>query len=1046
MKKALLVVFAMVLVFLGVLLVAPVFIDWNSYRRDVAAAIADATGREVTIAGDLDLSILPVPRLTARRVSVANIGGATDPEMLRIGELHMELAVAPLLAGRIAVRSLSLIDAAVILETTADGRHSWDLAPARPARAPTGLVAGISVDAVSISNGRVVWRAADSGPWQLDGIEATLTISKSTGAVHGHGSAVFETVPFRFLANVGTIGTDGTAPVSAAIDVAGGAGALAAMGRADIDRRWAAGTVRLTAPDAARLALALGRESGPAMPAWPVSLESEFTLDRDAVALNDIAATYGGIRGTGLAELDLGKALALVAELRIATMDLDDVLAATDPGMPAGGTQNGLRPAWENLRLPGGFTADLDLAVRAARWRGGVVRDIGASLRLGPEGVAIERMAAILPGGTSITLAGIAKPSGQELQLDGDLAVISDNLRAALIWAGAADGELPRDRLRSFSYTSRITVTPDAVHLAGIAGRLDATRMTGAATVARQVRPSFGIRLRLDRLGLDAYLPRWARRRAGAGGRDGHGIPGAGRFDANLNLFIESLAVQGKAVSQVALDARLFDGDVILRKLSIGDLGGATLSASGKIDDLPGAPHGDLEIVLEAGDTERFAGFMDFGAGAIAPRVGRFRLSGRAAGSAGSATVGGTLEIAGGKVQAEGLLSDLDGKAGFDLAVTASHPDSDRVLNLFAPGRSRGEIGMMTMKFGLAGTADALAIRNLDSALGKMRIAGRIDAAFGGNHPKAVAALSAGLLDLDRLWPAVPRPSRNRATPAARGSARWSRETFDLSALRALDLDLKLRSDTVVRSRIRIDGLDLHTVITGGVLTVDRLTGTLFGGSIEASGRIDAAAPDTDIAASVSGRDIPARHALDAIAAVDRVEGPVAFSLSLSAKGHSPFDLVSSLSGSASLAGTLRAQRRGNEPIPAGPAGDAMDALLKAFAGAPAALSADLRIENGTARTGNLLLDGDVMGALTLGAMDIPGWRIDSTTTVRRHQDGGEPPDLVVRISGPLGDPAVELSGAAVGQDRDEAPAPEAAPVISVEPVAPAAQYRQGIP
>lgn len=1041
MKKALLAGLTIVLISLGVLLVAPVFIDWNSYRRDVAAAIAEATGRKVTIAGDLDISILPLPRLTVRRVGIANLDGATDPEMLRIGELHMELALAPLMTGRIAVRSLSLVDPALTLEAMADGRRNWDFTPAGPGR----LATGISVDTVSISNGRLMWRSAGSAPHQLDAVAATLTMAGPTGAIHVQGRASFKAVPFRLLANIGRIGQDGMAPASAAIDIAGGAGALAATGRVYMQEQWAGGTVRLTAPNAEGLGLALTGGSAPTLPAWNVTAESPFTVDRDTVALHDIAVTYGKIRATGLAELAMGDIPALVAEFAVGTVDFDDLLAAVNTEKPRDGRHGDSRTAWGFVSHPDGFTADLDLSVPAARWRGGVIRDIGASVHLAPQDIVIERIAATLPGGTDVTLSGVAKQAESGLRMEGDLAVISDNLRGALVWAGAANDALPSDRLRGFSLTSRITATPEAVHLANISARLDATRMTGGATIARQARPSFGLRLRLDRLGLDAYLPRWVEFEDGTGRTGGGGIPAAGGFDANLNLSVDDLTLRGRTVSGVALDARLFDGDVLLRKLSIGDLGGAGLSVSGKIEDLAGTPLGDLEIAVEASDAERFAGFMEIRPGSIAPRIGRFRFRAHATGTAGKAAVTGTLGVAGGKVSAEGTLSGLGGETSFNLAVTVNHPDSDRVLHLFAPGRPHGGIGAMTARFGLTATADNMAIRNLDVALGNMKITGRIDADLGGDRPNTVADLAVGLLDLEQLLPAAPRPYGNAATRASRG-ARWSRESIDLSALRALDLDLTLRSDTVRRRKARIDRVGLRARLIDGVLTVDRLTGSLFGGAIEASGRIDAAKPTPDISGTVSGHDVTARHVLDAIADVDRLEGPVSFSLSLSMTGRSPFDLVSSLSGNGALSGMLQAQRRGNRPIPAGPAGDAMDALLKAFAGTPAALSGDLRIENGTAHTNNLLLDGPDVRALTLGAVDVPGWRMDSTTTLRRHQDSGDPPDLMVQFTGPLDDPVVRLSGATLGRDRDEAPAPEAAPVVPVDPVAPETEDGQGRP
>ena len=47
------------------LLVAPSFIDWNSYTRRLAQEFQARTGHELDIAGELELSMLPAPTLVA---------------------------------------------------------------------------------------------------------------------------------------------------------------------------------------------------------------------------------------------------------------------------------------------------------------------------------------------------------------------------------------------------------------------------------------------------------------------------------------------------------------------------------------------------------------------------------------------------------------------------------------------------------------------------------------------------------------------------------------------------------------------------------------------------------------------------------------------------------------------------------------------------------------------------------------------------------------------------------------------------------------------
>ena len=93
------------------------------------------------------------------------------------------------------------------------------------------------------------------------------------------------------------------------------------------------------------------------------------------------------------------------------------------------------------------------------------------------------------------------------------LEVSEPHLRALLDWAGADASTLPPDRLRGFSYASKVKVTPIALEVQDINIRLDASTMTGGLAVALRERPGFGLRLAIDQLNLDAYLPRTSRQK-----------------------------------------------------------------------------------------------------------------------------------------------------------------------------------------------------------------------------------------------------------------------------------------------------------------------------------------------------------------------------------------------------------------------------------------------------------------------------------------------------------------------------------------------------
>ena len=64
-------------------LVAPFFIDVNSYKPMILAEVKKATGRDLVIDGPIGLSILPVPKVSLTGVRFANVAGAKNPRWSR---------------------------------------------------------------------------------------------------------------------------------------------------------------------------------------------------------------------------------------------------------------------------------------------------------------------------------------------------------------------------------------------------------------------------------------------------------------------------------------------------------------------------------------------------------------------------------------------------------------------------------------------------------------------------------------------------------------------------------------------------------------------------------------------------------------------------------------------------------------------------------------------------------------------------------------------------------------------------------------------------
>lgn len=1053
------------------ILAGPSFVDWNAYRGDVARVMGDATGRKVAIDGDLDLALLPSPHLSANGFRMANVEGAIQPDLLRVSELRLNLAVLPLLRGILEFTSISLVDPEIALERTAEGRASWDFEPQPGATSRAGgggqtepRLVQVSVQRVTVTGGVVTWREAGGTPETLRIPDAAIAANGLTSGYRVNGKAAYRDVNFTFDGSVGRVGKDAPIPLSATIALPDNAATLVATLQADLSAGDVRGKVALNAPDAAMMVSAIDRSMADTVPAAPFAAESAVHGAAGLLGLTDLKLRLGDSSGEGTAELRTDRTPSITTRLGFPVLDLDALLASTRKAeAPAGSPSTAPAPS-DRFILPDALTAKADITADTVRLRGGLLRDARLSARLEKGVVHLTNAAVRLPGGTDLSLSGRTTAVEGGIGFAGELAAAADNLRAALIWAGVQDRSIPADRLRGFSYTSRLTVASDTIQLTDITARLDATRMTGGATIARRTRPSFGLRLSLDRINLDDYLPQSPAQDGPTGNGSASGQTEGGlfdKFDANFNVSVDSLSWHGETAGAVHLDGKIVNGDATLTSAATDDLAGAAVKASGRISSLSGSPTADLDIAVDGRDPERFARLVGLADGTIARRFGRFRIDGRVAGTVAKANVKATLAALGGSISADGSVSDPRGKPVYDLSVTLENPEGRRLLTLLSPGPAWGSIGPVSGQFGLKGGPDVLAIRNLDFVIGGMTVSGTVDAAFAGTRPKISASLKGGNLALDRFLPGDGASGGKGAeTQATRGSARWSRERVDLTSMRNSDLDLAFQLASIQRRDIRIDGADIHAGLVDGILTIDRFTGAAFGGRVAVSGSVDATGTAPQINARVDGTNIEARTAFGALLGFDRLEGPVTVRIAVHTSGNSEFAMVSALAGTATVSGTVTARLSKEERTKAGVAGlvgtllgrkvkeagfasDAVVSLLRSFADAPATLSGDANIEKGVARTANLALDGQGARAVTAGTANLPDWTIDSKTTLRRDIDTGSEPYMVVSLKGPLDNPDIATSGTWL---RGPAAAPTAPVETQPAPEAPALQPEQPAP
>ena len=786
MKKLSIALLGLIVLLVVAVLVGPSFIDWNAQKGRITAEVERLTGRKLAIDGDLSLTILPAPAFSAARVRFANIEGGSAPSMIELESLDIRVALIPLIQGRVEVERVDLVRPTILVEILPDGRGNWEIAgldQAAPTAGPTGgpddggggFFDQVRLHSVRISDGTLIYRDATTGREErISGLNAEIVAGSLNGPFSVTGDAVTRGIKTAFDVTVGQLVAQGATSLNVTLELPD-AGAKARFGGAV--SRHPDGTSlrgRLKAEGgnlAAVAALLAGAGAGSGFLAQPFEVETELSADLRQATASELVFRLGDTAIEGEVRVKLGAPLDVRINLSVSRLDLDKLLAAgAGAGAPArqaataeppngqSGGQSGSQPApGSGPALPTGVSATIQLTIDALVYNRQVVRQVLVSMSLAGGQLRVSQALALLPGGSDVSVTGVLASAeaaaGPELRFTGRLEAASDNLRGMLQWLGVGVASVPPERLRRMSLSAKIDAGASQATLSDIDLRIDVSRVTGGIAVALRERPGFGIGLAIDKLNLDAYLPRAGARaaapregqagQAGEAGQETAAAPAGAAgplavlagFDANLDLSMGSLSLGGVTARELRLDATLKRGAVELRDVTIGDLAGSKLRLSGTLSDLAATPSIAAEVTLSVPDPGKLARLVGQDASALA-RLGAFELTGTVTGTLARADFDAELTALGGRFGAAGRVEPLAGPMGFEMKLVAKHPDLAKLARALGVEPALGPgLGGVDLSLGLRGTPARIQIAELAGNLGPVTLTGGFAADLSGPAP-----------------------------------------------------------------------------------------------------------------------------------------------------------------------------------------------------------------------------------------------------------------------------------------------------------------------
>jgi AsmA protein len=137
----------------------------------------------------------------------------------------------------------------------------------------------------------------------------------------------------------------------------------------------------------------------------------------------------------------------------------------------------------------------------------------------------------------------------------------------------------------------------------------------------------------------------------------------------------------------------------------------------------------------------------------------------------------------------------------------------------------------------------------------------------------------------------------------ASGARDWNRQLFDLNALSATDLDMRLSAARVTVGSSRLGRTAFGANLRGGSLALSVGEAQVYGGLARGSFGIARSDTVADVKAQFQFLDVDLQSCAGELFGINRLSGRGNLNVSLVASGSSPFGLVQSLDGTAKLTG-----------------------------------------------------------------------------------------------------------------------------------------------
>ena len=584
-------------------LVGPYFVDWTSYRGDFEREASRILGRKVTVEGDASARILPFPSVTFTDVRVAGEG---DQPALTAETFSMDAELAPFLRGELLIFDMRLERPKGTIRIAESGALDWAVRPNTPFQA-----GDVTIEKLTVTEGAVtILHAASGRTHRLTEINTTVSANTLAGPWRVIGSMRLDGALTDFDASTGRVDEKGAMRVRVRAKPQRYTFSLETDGSAEVKQGSLEydGSFRIAAFDPDNMLRGTdGEKFVPGQAAdgekqvADYRLTGKFGFDHRRLAVEEFRFETGPLdnpyTADGKADLDIGGEPRFSVTATGAQFSFDERLGDEKAGAATLESRVAALKAFVAALPKPSIPGSVEIALPAVVVGDTTFREVRLSAEPSNGGWKVEDFAVSMPGRATLEAGGFVTVAEEDVRFAGDMLLAVGQPSGFAAWLSKEVDDAIR-KLPAAGFQAKVQLSSERQQFDELELQLGGAKFRGQldSLTPANAKPALLLKLdggALDVDGLTAFASLFVSQ-SGRSRTEGH--------DLDLTVTAGPVTAVGLTAGKVDTALRLKDGLLEIDRLTLTDLAGANISATGRISGFPANPAGSLDAALVSDD------------------------------------------------------------------------------------------------------------------------------------------------------------------------------------------------------------------------------------------------------------------------------------------------------------------------------------------------------------------------------------------------------------------------------------------------------------